>query len=82
MNSMTKRAFSTCAAPIVLATLCGPSAAWAMAFMPLAAESAGTFDFAFIDADKTGYAAYFDRCFHLLRPGGLIAVDVVPCGRP
>lgn len=30
MNSMTKRAFSTCAAPIVLATLCGPSAAWAM----------------------------------------------------
>jgi len=37
----------------------------------------GQFDFAFIDADKTNYAAYVDRCHTLVRPGGLIAVDNV-----
>ncbi|MEZ5355376.1 MAG: class I SAM-dependent methyltransferase [Bryobacteraceae bacterium] len=41
----------------------------------LAQGKAGSFDFAFIDADKTGYAAYYDRCFDLLRPGGLLAFD-------
>ncbi len=34
-----------------------------------------TFDFAFIDADKTGYAEYFELCLKLVRPGGMIALD-------
>jgi predicted O-methyltransferase YrrM len=37
----------------------------------------GSFDFAFIDADKNNYAAYYDRCFQLVRQGGLILVDNV-----
>ncbi|HSE07078.1 MAG TPA: class I SAM-dependent methyltransferase [Nocardioidaceae bacterium] len=41
----------------------------------LEAGEEGTYDFAFVDADKTGYDAYYDRLLRLVRPGGLIAFD-------
>ncbi len=41
----------------------------------IADREAGNFEFAFIDADKENYGAYFERCLTLLRPGGLIAID-------
>lgn len=43
----------------------------------IAEGRAGTFDFAFIDADKQGYGDYFERALKLLRTGGLICVDNV-----
>ena len=41
----------------------------------LADGAAATFDFAFLDADKENYPAYYERIYALLRTGGLLAVD-------
>ena len=43
----------------------------------LAADGAGTFDLAFIDADKTNYRGYVEGALLLVRSGGVIAIDNV-----
>ena len=43
----------------------------------IAEGHAGSFDFAFIDADKANYANYYERAMVLVRTGGLIAIDNV-----
>jgi len=39
-----------------------------------------SFDFAFVDADKENYEAYFEACLKLVRSGGLILIDNVLWG--
>ncbi len=53
----------------------GPAAATLRSLRERGEE--GSYDFAFIDADKEGYGEYYEHCLALLRPGGLIAVDNV-----
>jgi len=46
----------------------------------LADGLAGTFDMAFVDADKANYDAYYERCLELVPSGGLIMIDNVLWG--
>ena len=39
------------------------------------ANSAESFDFVFIDADKERYIQYFDAVLPMVKPGGLIGAD-------
>ncbi|MEN9521230.1 MAG: hypothetical protein RLZZ381_3818 [Cyanobacteriota bacterium] len=43
----------------------------------IADGEAGSFDFAFIDADKSNYSNYYERALTLLRPGAIVAIDNV-----
>jgi predicted O-methyltransferase YrrM len=46
----------------------------------LADGKEGSYDFAFIDADKQNYDIYYERALALVRPGGLIVIDNVLWG--
>ena len=41
----------------------------------IAEGQSASFDFAYVDADKSGYRDYVERCLTLVRPGGLVALD-------
>ena len=56
----------------------GPAAETLASFV--ADGRSGAYDFAFVDADKTGYAGYHEQVLALLRPGGLVAYDNVLWG--
>jgi O-methyltransferase len=41
----------------------------------LGRDRPGSFDLAFIDADKANYRRYYESCLSLVRPGGLLVLD-------
>ena len=51
----------------------GPAAASLEAM--LAQGQANSFDIAFIDADKNNYVKYYELCYRLIKPGGVIMID-------
>jgi O-methyltransferase len=55
----------------------GPAADTLAALLSNPAHGPGSFDFAFIDADKRGYAGYYESCLQLVRVGGVVAIDNV-----
>lgn len=40
-------------------------------------QGANSFDLAFIDGDKANYPVYYDLCYELVRPGGVVVLDNV-----
>jgi predicted O-methyltransferase YrrM len=46
----------------------------------LAEGAAGSFDLAYVDADKKTYDTYYERALALVRPGGIVALDNVLWG--
>ncbi len=46
----------------------------------IAQGNEATFDFAYIDADKSGYDGYYEQCLRLVRDNGIIAIDNVLWG--
>jgi len=46
----------------------------------IAEGESGTYDLAFIDADKEGYGDYYEQCLKLIRPGGIILIDNIFMG--
>ncbi|WP_274584302.1 class I SAM-dependent methyltransferase [Neisseria leonii] len=46
----------------------------------IAEGKSGSFDMAFIDADKPPTPHYYERCLQLVRPGGIIAIDNILLG--
>lgn len=55
----------------------GPAAESLQKLLEEGEGQAGTFDFAFIDADKTNYKVYYELLLKLIRKNGIIAIDNV-----